>query len=127
MANLPAVTPQDAALALENARLKAAVHLDLLSEELARRALDPVASVKTIHEAAEFNYKLSGLAAKQTAAAPIGGGFKLTFNFNAARPSSGSARTIDVEPEHDVLENPPAAVSLLMAQNDLQCEAILDE
>jgi len=117
---LPVPSNTEAAASLERARNKAAVHLELLAEKLTEKSLDPAATVKTMLDAAEFNYKLSGLAGKQ-APAPTGGGMKVTFNFNAARPSG---RTFDmtVEAEPDVLGNPPPLVSLIPVTNDLACD-----
>lgn len=119
------VTAQEAAESLERARLAAAVNLELVSEQLITRALNPAnkASDKFLLDVADFNYRLSGLANKQ---APASGqlGFKVAFNFNAAPNGKPTGVTIEASPipEPDELGAPPSHVALFQVANDLMAE-----
>lgn len=114
-------TPEQASRHLENARLKAAANLELITEKVAVRVLaegENAVSTKTLLDAAEFNYKLSGLAAKQTGATPVAG-FRVAFNFNAGR--TGNSVTIEATPDVP-LPDPPAHILSLKVLNDLNSE-----
>lgn len=61
-------------------RQKALVNVDILAEKLTKRAVDDAASVKTLVDALDANYKLSGLAAKNLAKEVVGGLVSITIN-----------------------------------------------
>ena len=120
-----APTPEQANQYLDEARRIAAANLLELAKKVALSALDDKASSKTVLDAAEFNYKLSGLAAKQTGATPTQG-FKVSFNFNSAKPNS--AVTIEAEA---VREDPdalpditPEHILALPVNNDLAADLV---
>ena len=63
--DLRRLSPEDSERALaDQIRQKALVNVDLLSEIMMHKAMVPEASSKTIGDALEANYKMSGLAAK---------------------------------------------------------------
>lgn len=64
----------------ESIRQKALVHVDVLSEILVLRATDSTASVKTVVDALDMNYKLSGLAAKNLAKEVAAATVSITIN-----------------------------------------------
>lgn len=69
--DLRRLSPEESERALADAiRQKALVNVDLLSEILMEKAVDPTASSKLIGDALEANYKLSGLAAKNVVKEP---------------------------------------------------------
>ena len=74
----------------ESIRQKALVHVDIISELLAERATDPSASVKTLVDTLDANYKLSGLAAKNLAKEVVSAAVSITINM----PSKSAPRTI---------------------------------
>jgi hypothetical protein len=74
----------------ESIRQKALVHVDVISELLALRAVDPAASVKTLVDTLDANYKLSGLAAKNLAKEVAAAAVSITINM----PSKSTPRTI---------------------------------
>ena len=113
---LPAPTADEVAGSLDRARNKAAIHLELLAERLTEKALDPVASVKTMLDAAEFNYKLSGLAGRQ-APAQTGGGFRLNIILGGDR--KGEVLVVGKEDEGRVIDVVPEYVKDLPLLNDL--------
>lgn len=57
----------DAEFLTELIKQKALVNVDILANILTKRAVTPQASVKTVVDALDANYKLSGLAAKGVA------------------------------------------------------------
>jgi hypothetical protein len=64
--NAPKDSDRKAAEAsLEAARIAAAAYLPQLLEILTEKAIDPGATPKTVLDAAEFTYKVSGLAKRQ--------------------------------------------------------------
>lgn len=119
-ADPPKITEEDRAFAaesIERARVTAAVRLADMVDMVTERALDPASNAKTIMDAAEFCYKVSGMAAKQDPKPPASG-FRLVINFGGDAPPVGA--TLDVTPEdctdQDFLDNPPThLVELLPA------------
>ena len=87
---------------LEIARLRAAANLPLLVDLMTERGMDPTATSKAILDAAEFNYKVSGLAKKQEeqTKAPS---FSLVINLPQ---SSGENRVIEIgKPSESMIED----------------------
>jgi hypothetical protein len=96
-------TPTDAdrkfaEAATERARLQAATYLPQLLDIVAEKAFDPSASPKSVLDAAEFTYKVSGLAKKQEEQNDKG---RFVFNINFR---SG---TVSVEQEKVIEHDPP--------------------
>lgn len=87
--------PEDAYAAIEESiKYKNLVGLELLSETIAKRALDPATPVRTQLEAAETMRKLAGLD-KKVDAQQLGGGVSITINM----PNKSRAPiTFDAEP-----------------------------
>lgn len=83
----------------ERARLQAASYLPQLLDIVAEKALDPSASPKSVLDAAEFAYKVSGLAKKQDEQNDKG---RFVFNINFR---SG---TVSVEQEKVIEHEAPA-------------------
>lgn len=100
--NIPEPTKEDAASALERVRLKAAVNLEILATQATLKGLDPTASLRSILDAAEFNYKLSGMA-KQVEPEKAQSPFSLVINIG------GNSTTLSakVTKSGETLENPP--------------------
>lgn len=94
-------TVEDAANALNEARLKAAVGFNYMVEVLALRGFDPSVSTRSALDISEHLYKVSGMAQKQ-AVQPIMPTVKFTFNATAPSPvskkESNPSVTIDMEP-----------------------------
>lgn len=81
----------DAEFLTELIRQKALVNVNVLSEILTTKAINPAASNKTVVDAFDANYKLSGLAAKAVAK-ELTGLVSITINM----PSKATpARTIE--------------------------------
>ena len=116
----PPPTDEQAARHLNEARNLAAANLVLITQKMGLKATDVEATPRTILEAAEFNYKLSGMAAKQAQGNPAASGFQIAFNFNAAKPSRP---IVDVTPEPGALPELPAHLSILPVTNDLVVDA----
>lgn len=105
---------------IEEVQLKSIQNLVVLTEELAMRGVEPGASLKTVLDIAEFNFKASGMAAKQVKdISPSGGGYQLFINFSGntkkesfsgvtieqvpvQSPAAQALPTIDVVPNADV-------------------------
>ena len=117
-------TPEEAAQYLDESRRIAAANLLLLAKRVAEKALADTATQTQVLAAAEFNYKLSGLAAKQSAAGPGIGGFRVSFNFNASKPSRGITIEATPEPAEPPLlpEDIPAHLLSLAPSDDLRAE-----
>lgn len=114
------VEKQEAAAALERARLKAAVHMELLLEALTLRGLDPVASVRTVIDAFEANYKVSGMAAKQLAAEQANqGGFRLNIILS---DRGGAPIEVFADRADDLVGAPPESAAMLPVSDDLTCD-----
>lgn len=69
---------------MEQARLLAATYLPELLTTMVEKALDPTATPKVVLDAADFTYRVSGMAKKQEDK-PAGPGFSITINI----PSQG--------------------------------------
>ena len=108
--------------ATERARLQAAAYLPQLLDIVAEKALDPSASSKSVLEAAEFTYKVSGLAKKQEEQNDKGR-FVFNINFRSGTVSVEQEKVIEHEspaalaepaPEESPLDNPPPLVAEAM-------------
>lgn len=97
-------TKEDAAKAAADTKLIAMCNLQLLLERVVYQALDPHATFKQSLDAAEFAYKVSGMAAKQAEKAP-GTGFSIVIQLPGGASSAGTEITIGgsslAEPEDD--------------------------
>lgn len=113
----------------ERARLQAASYLPQLLDIVAEKALDPSASPKSVLDAAEFAYKVSGLAKKQDEQNDKGR-FVFNINFRSGTVSVEQEKVIEHEPlaqsedpVENLLANPPAllqdAINTLGAEDDL--------
>lgn len=113
----------------ERARLQAASYLPQLLDIVAEKALDPSASPKSVLDAAEFAYKVSGLAKKQEEQNDKGR-FVFNINFRSGTVSVEQEKIIEHEPlaqpedpVENLLANPPAslqdAINTLGADDDL--------
>lgn len=102
---LEAPTHDQAAQYLDEARRVAAANLAEATRLMGVRLQAKGEKPKDLLDIAEFNYKLSGLAAKQGNAGPQG--VSIAFNFGATKPSN---TTIDVTPKPDALGEAPAGV-----------------
>lgn len=114
-------TKAEADEALENARRKAAVNLDLLLEQYTTRALANTAPLTAVQAAVELNYKVSGMAAKQGAQQAAGTGFSIKIvlpDGNARSREVVVEQTPNVVEEPDVLASVPAYLSALFVEND---------
>ena len=128
-------TPEQAATALNNARLKAAVGFEMLVELLTIRGFDPTISTKSALDVSEHLYKVSGMAQKQ-AVQTVTPTVKFTFNATApSAPQETKGQTVDMEVEitqeaeftdtlpDDVLSDIPAYVNNIIAKgNALEVE-----
>lgn len=109
---------------LEIARLRAAANLPLLVDLMTERGMDPTATSKAILDAAEFNYKVSGLAKKQEEQVDKGR-FVFNINFQSGKVTVAQEKVIDgnVEDEPPLPETPAhVATSTLSISNDLQLD-----
>jgi hypothetical protein len=72
----------------EDVQLKSIQNLVVLTEDLAKRAGDPDVTLRTLLDIADFNFKVSGMAAKNAKeATPTGGGaYQLFINFSGTSP-----------------------------------------
>lgn len=103
-----------AAEALERARLIASSRLCDLVEMVTDRAIEPQATAKTVMDAAEFCYKVSGLAAKQEPK-QSGTGFSIQINIPQTSGAPSQSLTFDSTahldaPNSDFLPPIPAYV-----------------
>lgn len=107
-------TADEAANALEIARLKAAVGYEIIVEQLTLKGFDPTCQTKDQLAIAEHLYKTSGMASKQAAAAAPP---TVKFTFNAANPLTGKQESveIDVTAGTTVLEDPLADIPAFIA------------
>lgn len=85
----------------ERARLQAAAYLPQLLDIVAEKALDPTATPKAVLDAAEFAYKVSGLAKKQEEQNDKG---RFVFNINFKSGTVSVAQEKVSEPEQDPIE-----------------------
>jgi hypothetical protein len=109
---------------LEIARLRAAANLPLLVDLMTERGMDPTATSKAILDAAEFNYKVSGLAKKQEEQVDKGR-FVFNINFQSGKVTVAQEKVIEgsVEDESALPETPShVAASTLSISNDLQLD-----
>lgn len=105
--------------ATERARLQAATYLPQLLDIVAEKALDPSASPKSVLDAAEFTYKVSGLAKKQEEQNDKGR-FVFNINFRSGTVSVEQEKVIEhsssdepappEDPVEELLANPPATL-----------------
>ena len=113
----------------ERARLQAAAYLPQLLDIVAEKALDPSATTKAVLDAAEFAYKVSGLAKKQEEQNDKGR-FVFNINFRSGTVSVEQEKVIEhdqseslEDPVENLLANPPAllqdAINTLGAEDDL--------
>ena len=96
----------------ERARLAAASYLPQLLDIVAEKALDPSATSKSVLDAAEFAYKVSGLAKKQEEQNDKGR-FVFNINFRSGTVSVEQEKVIEHVPEDPVdnlLANPPESL-----------------
>jgi hypothetical protein len=93
---------KESADSLERARLAAAVNLEAVALRIGALAEEPGVTMKTLLDVAEFNYKLSGMAAKQQAQADQGSKFSLVINL----PGGQTVEISGAQPKQ-VIENPP--------------------
>ena len=118
-----------AEVSTERARLQAASYLPQLLDIVAEKALDPSASPKSVLDAAEFAYKVSGLAKKQDEQNDKGR-FVFNINFRSGTVSVEQEKVIEHEPlaqpedpVENLLANPPAllqdAINTLGAEDEL--------
>ena len=95
---LPAISDAEFEAQLSEAiRQKALVRVDRLAENLHLRAIDPAANVRTLVDALDANYKLSGLAAKNQAKEQAAAAVSIVINMPSAIPGykfSGLGDTI---------------------------------
>lgn len=119
--SLPAPTREDAARALENARLKAAINLEVLLDALTLRGLDPASNFKALLDSFEASYKVSGLAAKQAAA--VASPVSVRINLNT--PRGGVTIEASAQPAADALDtlgDPPDFPVLVSNLDELRCD-----
>ena len=84
---------------LELARLIAAAELPQLLTRLVKKAHDDTSSAKQIQDAAEFAYKVSGLAKRQEETDDRGRFvFNINFSNSGATLTVAQSKVIDVEP-----------------------------
>lgn len=99
----------------ERARLQAAAYLPQLLDIVAEKALDPTATPKAVLDAAEFAYKVSGLAKKQEEQNDKGR-FVFNINFKSGTVSVAQEKVIEAEPvdpvEQLVAEAPDDTLAL---------------
>lgn len=122
-------TADEAANALNNARLKAAVGFEFMVELLTLRGIDPSVVTKDALAVSEHLYKVSGMAQKQAVqtVAPT-----VKFTFNATAPSAQQEtkeQTIEMEITQDaeftetmpddVLNDIPAYVNNIIAKGNV--------
>lgn len=116
----------------ERARLQAASYLPQLLDIVAEKALTPEASAKSVLDAAEFAYKVSGLAKKQEEQNDKGR-FVFNINFRSGTVSVEQEKVIEHEspvalaepaPEESPLDNPPPLVA--EAMKSIQVDDTLD-
>jgi hypothetical protein len=106
----------------ERARLQAAAYLPQLLDIVAEKALDPGATPKSVLDAAEFAYKVSGLAKRQEDKGQTGA--TIIFNLSggktlevSTKPSQTAAPTPQTV-EQDILDIVPSYVSSMEAHSD---------
>jgi hypothetical protein len=122
-ATTPAPTNEEAVRHLDYARNRAAIALDHVLFALHLKALEPGQSIKQLVEMGEHFYKISGLGAKQTAAAAAP--LRVSFNFGAKPGEKEIAGEVVVEtlPADDVLSLPPnLPVMMFTMDNALDCD-----
>lgn len=108
MNNVSAYTPSDAdrkaaEQAQERARLQASAYLPELLDIVVEKALDSSATSKSVLDAAEFAYKVSGLAKKQEEQNDKGR-FVFNINFKAGTVSVAQEKVIEHEAPADTAE-----------------------
>ena len=128
-------TAEEATKALDETRRMAAVNLSLLLPRIATMALDDRANLKALLDAAEFNYKVSGLAAKQAAqSSPFQ--TRISFNFNSKPTTRTTPRHEPVTVEAEVvstddidLEPPetPSPIAKILAKAESQLEVVREQ
>jgi len=100
---------------MEQAQLLASSYLPDLLTVLVEKAMDPAATPKVVLDAAEFSYRVSGMAKKQDIK-PAGPSFQVKI----VLPGSNREITIGTAPpERDVLDVVPTHVSSMAAMQDL--------
>ena len=82
-------------------RQKALVHVDVLSEMMYERAIQPETSARTMLDTIETNIKLAGLSAKRAAEENAGAGVSITINI-PSQVASAPNRVITVQAEQPV-------------------------
>lgn len=90
----PASDITDVEFLAELIKQKALVNVDILNNILTKRAVSPAASVKTVVDALDANFKLSGLAAKGVAK-ELAAAVSITINIPT--PEGKTGRTINVD------------------------------
>lgn len=104
----PVPTRDEAATAIENARLKAAVGYEMMLELLTIQGFDPKISVSNRLSITEHLYKASGMAAKQEA--PKNAGFSISI----VLPGSKEKLVVGSGgPENDMLPAAPVYMSTM--------------
>jgi hypothetical protein len=98
----------DAETLTELIKQKALVNVDVLSEILMTKAINPAASAKVVVDALDANYKLSGLAAKNVAK-ELAGIVSITINMpsKTTAPKVIEGATTEVE-EAEVVDGTPS-------------------
>lgn len=93
----------------EAIRQKALVHVDVLSEMMYARAIQPETSARTLLDTIETNIKLAGLSAKRAAEENAGAGVSITINI-PSQIASAPNRVITVQAEQptELLADAPA-------------------
>lgn len=122
---------------LERARLQAAAYLPQLLDIMVEKALDPTATPKSVQDAAEFTYKVSGLSGKQEQKQSTGA--TIVFNLSGGKQITVS-KGVTVEPEDqranalecstgNIIDNVPSYVSDLVtsAMDDMDLELDFDD
>jgi hypothetical protein len=103
LGDLRRLSPEESERALADAiRQKALVNVDILSEILMEKAMDPTASAKVVGDTLEANYKMSGLAVKNAIKEPP---MSVSITINGIK-SVDSAPVVTLEnPTQEALES----------------------
>ena len=115
---------------LEVARLTAAAYLPQLLEILTEKAIDPSATTKAVLDAAEFTYKVSGLAKRQEES-KVGPSFSVRITLPGQNKEIviGGNTQAEQSDEDNILDAVPSYIAALPAQNntDLTVELTADD
>jgi hypothetical protein len=99
--DLRRLSPEESERALaDQIRQKALVNVDVLSEILMTKAMDPTAGSKLVTDALDANYKMSGLAVKNAIKEVASA---VTININIPRTDGTAAKTITVDGAADIV------------------------